>query len=233
MVPTDGRSALGYGRIRGPGTAWTRSHDSSRTSPRSRRAYEAMQWRAIGESGAAIVERVRERGYPSPSEFREHFIQLVGLYEERYEILARDRMSVAVWMEAMGDAGLALLVQVPIRFRGGHGRLPDRSFRLENPAHYCYSAFGSRKTTARKVRQHRGRKEASGLKSIEIDRTKRLQAGAAHGAQQVASRHSHPCWRPILGSTCSWKRGTPRTGRFGPACPLPTWRVWMPRLGIR
>ena len=67
-----------------------------------RRAYEAMQWRAIGESGAAIVERVRERGYPSPSEFREHFIQLVGLYEERYEILARDRMSVAVWMEARG-----------------------------------------------------------------------------------------------------------------------------------
>ena len=67
-----------------------------------RRAYDAMQWRAIGESGAAIVERVRERGYPSPSEFREHFIQLVGLYEERYEILARDRMSVAVWMEARG-----------------------------------------------------------------------------------------------------------------------------------
>ena len=65
-----------------------------------RRAYEDMPWRTIGETGAALVERVRERGYPSPSEFREHFLQLVGLYEERYEILARDQTSVTVWIEA-------------------------------------------------------------------------------------------------------------------------------------
>ena len=65
-----------------------------------RRTYETTPWRVIGESGGAIVERVRERGYSSPSEFREHFLRLVGQYEARYDTLASDPARVAVWTEA-------------------------------------------------------------------------------------------------------------------------------------
>ena len=65
-----------------------------------RRAYESMPCRAIGEQGAAIVERVRERGYSLPADFRADFERLVGLYDERYETLAKDRAIASVWTEA-------------------------------------------------------------------------------------------------------------------------------------
>lgn len=65
-----------------------------------KRAYESMPWRDIGEHGAAIIERVREREYSHPPDFRADFELLVGLYEERYQALAGDRASAAVWTEA-------------------------------------------------------------------------------------------------------------------------------------
>ncbi len=65
-----------------------------------KRAYESMPWRNIGERGAAIIERVREREYSHPPDFRADFELLVALYEERYESLAGDAASAAVWTEA-------------------------------------------------------------------------------------------------------------------------------------
>ena len=65
-----------------------------------KRAYESIPWRDIGEQGAAIVERVRERGYSHPPDFRADFERLVGLYEQQYKALAGDGASAAVWTEA-------------------------------------------------------------------------------------------------------------------------------------
>lgn len=65
-----------------------------------KRAYESIPWGDIGEQGAAIIARVREREYSYPPDFRADFERLVGLYEERYEALAGDAASAAVWTEA-------------------------------------------------------------------------------------------------------------------------------------
>lgn len=65
-----------------------------------KRAYDSMPTRPIGELGAAIVERVRERGYPRAAGFRADFERLVALYDERYQSLANDRAIASVWTEA-------------------------------------------------------------------------------------------------------------------------------------
>ncbi len=65
-----------------------------------KRTYESIPWRAIGEQGAATIERVRQRGYSRPGDFRTDFERLVALYEERYQALAGDGASAAVWEEA-------------------------------------------------------------------------------------------------------------------------------------
>ena len=65
-----------------------------------KRAYEAMAPQPISELGAAIVQRVRERGYSRTADFRADFERLVALYDERYESLANDGAIEAVWAEA-------------------------------------------------------------------------------------------------------------------------------------
>ena len=65
-----------------------------------KRAYDSIPTRPIGELGAAIVERVRERGYSRPADFRADFERLVALYDERYESLANDRAIASVWTQA-------------------------------------------------------------------------------------------------------------------------------------
>ncbi len=65
-----------------------------------KRAYDSTPTRPIGEIGAAIVERVRERGYPRPADFRTDFQRLVALYDQRYESLSNDPATASVWTEA-------------------------------------------------------------------------------------------------------------------------------------
>ena len=65
-----------------------------------KRAYDAMPARSIGELGAAIVERVQQRGYSRPADFRADFERLVALYDAHYESLAEDQGIVSTWSEA-------------------------------------------------------------------------------------------------------------------------------------
>ena len=67
-----------------------------------KRAYESMFWRDTGELGAAIVERIRERGYSQPAGFRADFERLVALYDQRYGTLAEDPAIASVWTESAG-----------------------------------------------------------------------------------------------------------------------------------
>ena len=67
-----------------------------------KRAYQAMPCPDIGESGAALVERVRERGYGAPPDFRADFEQFITMYRSAYDKLALHHPTMQVWTQARG-----------------------------------------------------------------------------------------------------------------------------------
>ena len=71
-----------------------------------KRAYQAMPHSAICEIGVAMVDRIRERGYQAPPDFRADFERLVGLHRQRYETLATDRPALLAWTGARGMLAL-------------------------------------------------------------------------------------------------------------------------------